>query len=182
MLSRRLIGCIIAGAAAGAMLAAAHAGWRYHRFHRYDALIRDAGARHGVEEALVRAVVWRESRFDAGCIGRAGEIGLMQVTEGAGSEWARSARVPEFARTDLLDPRTNLLAGTWYLARALRRWGDRDDPVPYALAEYNAGPSNARRWAGADASGTAEGFRKAVTYPTTRAYIRDILRRYRRES
>lgn len=151
----------------------------FRREHRYDPLIRAAAARYEADPALVSAVIWRESGYHAGRTGKAGEIGLMQVREAAGREWAKSAGVPEFRAGDLFDPGTNILAGTWYLSRALRRWSDRDNPASFALAEYNAGLTHARRWAAEPGAETAAGFCEAVTFPSTRAYIRDVLTRYR---
>src|ERR1041385_4568710 len=51
-----------------------------------DAAIRSAAQRYGVEPALIKAVVWRESKFDARARGRAGEVGLMQLREEAAQE------------------------------------------------------------------------------------------------
>src|SRR3989440_9158709 len=44
---------------------------------------------HQLDPMLVKAVVWRESRFDRLKYGMAGERGLMQVSERAANEWAR---------------------------------------------------------------------------------------------
>ena len=66
-----------------------------------------------------------------------------------------------------------MAAGAWYLGRALRSWSARDAPVVFALAEYNAGRSNALRWA-KDAD-DAEAFLAAITYPSTRRYIQNVL-------
>ncbi len=154
-------------------------GWTamMRRIHRYDALIVEAAREYGVDPRLVSAVIWRESRYDASQVGAAGEVGLMQVTGPAGREWAEAQRIEPPGKTGLFDVRTNLRAGTWYLARGLSYWAARDDPLPFALAEYNAGRSNALRWA--EKAPDAAAFREAITYPTTGRYIRDILRRYR---
>ncbi len=163
-------------------LALALAGWRLydrHREHRYDPLIRNAAVLYGVDPGLVSAVIWRESGYRADRVGRAGEIGLMQVRGPAAREWARAAAVPDFQESHLFDPGTNILAGAWYLSRALRRWSGRDIPAAFALAEYNAGLTHARRWAAEPGADTAAGFQAAVTFPSTRAYIRDILNRHR---
>ena len=149
------------------------------RIHRYDALIEEFGGRHGVDARLVSAVIWRESRFRADCIGPRGEVGLMQVTEDAAAEWAKAAGRAVPSKADLFDVRINLDAGTWYLARAIRRWEHRGDPLPFALAEYNAGPANASRWA--EGAATPREFWEAITYPTTKRYVHDILMRYRRK-
>jgi soluble lytic murein transglycosylase len=34
------------------------------RFHQYDRLIRSVALEHHLDPMLVKAVVWRESRFD----------------------------------------------------------------------------------------------------------------------
>ncbi len=150
------------------------------REHRYDRLIREAAARYGVDPALVSSVIWRESHYRANCVGKAGEIGLMQVRGPAAREWARAAAIRNFQDSHLVDPSTNIMAGTWYLARALRRWERRDDPAPFALAEYNAGLTHARRWAAMPGAETGDGFIAVVTFPSTRAYINAILTRYRK--
>ena len=74
----------------------------------------------------------------------------MQVTERAASEWVKETRVENFRVEELFNPKVNLQAGTWYLARAIQHWKAQADPVPFALAEYNAGASRAQRWAGGD--------------------------------
>jgi soluble lytic murein transglycosylase len=169
--------------AAGLLLAALLLGglaamlW-YRHIHRFDPLIFATATQSQLDPALVRALIWRESRFRPNVVGKAGEIGLMQVTPTVGYEWAASHDLQDFAETHLFDPSTNLLVGTWYLQRAIEHWSDRRDPLPYALAQYNAGRSNALRWA-ADDNGNPGLFIDAITYPTTRAYIETILTRYR---
>jgi len=142
-------------------------------------LIAEAAAKHGLPLALVKAVVWRESDFEIRAVGGAGERGLMQVTGGAAQDWARVHRIRSFRETDLFDPRTNLEVGTWYLARAIRRWAEEgaDRPEVFGLAEYNAGITRARRWASHTPGMKAHEFLEAVDFPTTKAYIRSILRR-----
>ena len=53
------------------------------RFHQYDPLIRSVALEHHLDPVLVKAVVWRESRFDPKKHGTHGERGLMQVSERA---------------------------------------------------------------------------------------------------
>ncbi len=64
--------------------------WRWeYRERRFDGLIVEVAREYGVDPCLVKAVMRRESRFDPWVYGRHGEIGLMQVTEGAGVAWWR---------------------------------------------------------------------------------------------
>ena len=92
------------------------------RFHQYDRLIRVVAAEHHLDPMLVKAVVWRESRFDPKKHGTHEERGLMQVSEKAASEWARENKIAGFNPDQLFDPKTNLEAGTWYLHRAFEQW------------------------------------------------------------
>ena len=85
------------------------------RFQRYDSLIRSVAAEHHLDPMLVKAVVWRESRFDPQKLGGAGERGLMQVSEIAAREWAEEHQMENFRVEELFDPKTNLEAGAWYL-------------------------------------------------------------------
>lgn len=148
-----------------------------HRSQELEPLIVEAANRHNLPVSLVRAVVWRESDFDTRAVGTSGEKGLMQVTPGAAHDWAQATRHRSFQDTDLFDPRTNLAAGTWYLTRAMKRWTSADRPEVFALAEYNAGITHARRWAKQHEFLRASDFLQAIDFPTTRAYIRSILRR-----
>ena len=149
------------------------------RFQQYDELIRTVATQHGLDPMLVKAVVWRESRFDPQKYGSAGERGLMQITEPAASEWVKETHVENFRAEELFDPKVNLQAGTWYLARAIQHWKTQADPVPFALAEYNAGASRAQRWAGGDdvAVIPPDTFRANIDFPGTRKYVDAILAR-----
>jgi soluble lytic murein transglycosylase len=151
------------------------------RFWRYDQEIREVAAKYGVDPLLVKAVVWRESRFHPEKVGGAGERGLMQVTEAAAQDWVRAEKVELFVPTDLFDPRVNITVGTWYLSKALDRYKGRENPVPFALAEYNAGKSRVDRWVTESRMGkeaTSDHLLAAMDYPTTKKYISDITRRY----
>ena len=148
----------------------------FGRFSEFDDLIQRAAEKYAVDPLLVKSIVWRESRFSPDKVGRAGERGLMQVGEAAAREWAQAEKVEVFVYADLFDAKTNLEAGIWYLSRALTHWRDRDDPVPFALAEYNAGRSRVARWAGEDAD--ARGMLQRAGASSARQYVDDVVRRY----
>jgi len=150
------------------------------RFQQYDQLIQSVAAKNQVDPMLIKAVVWRESRFDAHKYGSAGERGLMQVSERAANEWAKESRLESFRVEELFDPKTNLEAGSWYLSRALLHWRREKDPAPFALAEYNAGASRAQRWAAGKDAGSmpSDTFRGNIDFPGTRKYVDSIIDRY----
>ncbi len=152
------------------------------RYSDYDALIADAARKHGLDPLLVKAIVWRESGFEPSKVGTSGERGLMQVGEAAAQDWAKAEKIETFVPTDLFDAKTNLEVGTWYFKKALERWKQKANPVPFALAEYNAGRVRVDRWIadttrGDDAS--AEQLIHVIDFPTTRKYIEDIIARQR---
>ena len=151
------------------------------RFKKYDRLIRSVANEQNLDPRLVKAVVWRESRFDPQKYGTAGERGLMQVSGKAAAEWAGENRIDNFRDDDLFDPETNLRAGSWYLRRAIEHWQHQPDPIPFALAEYNAGASRVQRWAGgSDAVGVAsKDFLRNIDFPNTRKYVDSVIERYR---
>ena len=154
-------------------------GWHYWRLHRFDKAIAASALQHHLPSSLITSLIWRESRFDPGCLGPKKEIGLMQVTETAAHEWASAHYRADLPRADLWLPATNIEVGTWYLARAVQRWSHtRTDPLPFALAEYNAGRSNAMRWSSACGADSRH-YLDCITYPSTRRYVADILKRYR---
>lgn len=157
---------------------------RWRRDHRFDRQIRFAAERYQVDPALVKAVVWRESRFQPEVRGKAGEIGLMQIRELAANEWAQAEKISGFAHGHIVDPGSNTLAGTWYLAKMLKRYRQTDDPVPYALADYNAGRTKVLEWLQDAAKTNSVAFLERMDYPGTKDYIRRIMtarERFRRD-
>jgi soluble lytic murein transglycosylase len=152
------------------------------RYAEYDPLISEMAQKHKVDPALVKALIWRESGFHDNKLGSKGERGLMQVGEAAAADWARATKVETFVPTDLFEPRTNVEVGAWYLGRALDKWKEKDDPIPFALAEYNAGASRVDRWmaaTGAGSSADAHDLVSAIDFPTTRRYVEDITARHK---
>jgi soluble lytic murein transglycosylase len=147
------------------------------RFQQYDKLILSVATEHQLDPMLVKAVIWRESRFGRQKYGTAGERGLMQVSEKAATEWAREHKIDNFQVDQLFDPTTNLEAGSWYLRRALEHWQNESEPPPFALAEYNAGASQVQRWVKAGGTTTSQ-FLGNIDFPATRKYVQSILDRY----
>lgn len=182
----RLILCLMLAVGAGFGYLAFRSGDAFYsfyewispaRFQQYDKLIASVATEHQLDPMLVKAVVWRESRFDRAKVGSAGERGLMQVSPKAANEWAREYKAANFSLEQLFDPKTNLEAGSWYLRRAVEHWQTESEPLPFALAEYNAGASRAQRWVGASGITTNE-FLGNIDFPATRQYVKSILDRY----
>ena len=110
---------------------------------------------HGVDPALVRAVIKAESSFNAGAVSRKGAIGLMQLMP-------RTAR--SFHLSDPYDPQQNISGGVRHLRYLLDRFQGN---IPLALAAYNAGET--RVSCGGRIPQIGE----------TREYVRRVLRYYK---
>jgi soluble lytic murein transglycosylase len=159
---------------------AGEVGYLYWRAHQpkespYDPIIAEVARDDGVDPFLVRALIWRESRFNPLTLGTAQEHGLMQVTPAVGEEWAKANKKDNFTPDDLYNPRVNIQAGTWYLSHALRHWDQTDEPTTFALAEYNAGRTNALKWVDPDNPYNHTAFLDRITFPGTRKYVETIL-------
>lgn len=146
--------------------------------HALDELIVRVSRENGMDPRLVSAVIWKESRFNPQAKGKAGEVGLMQVMPVTGLEWAGTHGVEGFTPERLFDPETNLRAGVWYLRKAVEEWSTKDNPLPYALAQYNAGRRNVLKWDEA-AKSDEDRFMENITFEGTFRYISDIVDRFR---
>ncbi len=98
--------------------------------------VASAAAVHGVDEALVRAVMHAESAFDSNALSRAGAQGLMQLIP------ATAAR---FGVENAFDPGQNINGGVSYLAWLTRRF---DGDLRKVAAGYNAGEGAVDRYEG----------------------------------
>jgi len=146
---------------------------------RYATEIREAAIRHGLPAPLVRALIFRESRFNPQARGKAGEVGLMQVLpEGAAAEWARIRKRPVPTVHELYDVQLNLEVGCFYLARCMRRWRKYRAQMELALCDYNAGTRRVNQWRPAEPS--EPDILPRITIRSTREYVKTIMTRYQR--
>ena len=163
----------------------------FHQYwvHRFDPLIARQSAVYRLDPDLVWSVIHEETYFRPWMIGEDEEVGLMQVTPAVAREWAAETGMRELSeqtRRDpaslLRDPERNIQIGCWYLEKIWKDYRDQPGAEARVLAAYNAGPSRAAEWnrlAPADQSFTAEQFIERIDIPSTRAYVTNILARYR---
>lgn len=121
----------------------------------YGDSILAAAADHGVEPALVTAVIAAESNFDPRAMSAKGAQGLMQLMPATASD---------LGVRDVWDPEQNIRGGTAHLARLL---GKYDDDVSLALAAYNAGEGTVDRHGG------------VPPFRETQQYVQRVLDYYR---
>lgn len=118
-------------------------------------LVRIASSRYHLDEALVSALIFVESRFRADARSPKGALGLMQLMPGT------AARYGVTSARDLLDPRINVDVGVRHLQSLHAMY---DGQVDLMLAAYNAGENAVRRHGN-----------RVPPYPETEAYVKQIM-------
>jgi soluble lytic murein transglycosylase len=161
------------------LVAAAYVWFAVNQGRKFQPQINAAAKRYNVDPLLVKAVIWRETRFHPDRRGRAGEIGLMQLQAAAALDWAGAEHVRNFSHEQCFDPGTNVLAGTFYLGKLLKRYTNTDNPLPFALADYNAGRGHLLKWNSGAAATNGAVFIGQIGFPETRAYVKAVMRRYK---
>lgn len=119
---------------------------------QWRARVAEVASRFDLSPALLEAVVWQESRWNARAVSPAGARGLAQLMPGT----ARQLGI------DADDPAANLAGGARYLRLQLDAF---DGDLEKALAAYNAGPARVLRAGG------------IPPIAETRAYVAAILAR-----
>lgn len=116
----------------------------------YQAEIAAAARQHGVEEAIVRAIIHAESAFNPNALSRVGAQGLMQLMP---------ATARRFGVTNSFDATQNIGGGVQYLAWLLKRFNGN---LTLAAAGYNAG------------EGAVDKYRGVPPYNETRRYVERV--------
>lgn len=124
--------------------------------HDHVSPIHQAAKRHGLEPALVRAVVHAESNFNHKAVSRAGAQGLMQLMP-------RTQRA--LGVRDPFDIHENLEGGSRLLKELMTRYRNN---IRMTAAAYNAGPDAVDRYRG------------IPPYEETRNYVRRVTQLYAR--
>ena len=124
----------------------------------YEQIVRGHAKNYHLDPALLAAVIYQESKFQADAKSSSGAIGLMQLRPQTAEGIAIRTGGTHFQVSDLYNPEINVRYGSWYLRHLLDKYGDEKD----ALAAYNAGQHNVDEW-------RAEG--KGIQFPETRAYV-----------
>jgi Zn-finger nucleic acid-binding protein len=124
---------------------------------KIDALIRQNGAKYGVDPYLIFCVMEQESHFNTHALSPKGARGLMQLMPGTSARLG--VRRPS-------DPAQNIAGGTRYLKQLIQQFNGRIDLV---LASYNAGEGAVMKYGN-----------RVPPYRETRDYVKRIGYRYRR--
>jgi Transglycosylase SLT domain/Domain of unknown function (DUF4124) len=130
------------------------------RFKAVRHLIREAASEHGLEFELLQAVIATESGFDPGAVSPKGAVGLMQLIPETAERFGVKPQGKQSVSERLTDPRTNIQAGSRYLAWLINYFnGD----VRLAVAAYNAGEG-----------AVLKAGRRIPNYPETISYVQKV--------
>jgi soluble lytic murein transglycosylase len=126
--------------------------------------------------SLAHGISRQESSFDPYAISHAGARGMMQLMTGTAREQAGKIGVGFDSYRLISDPSYNVLIGSSYFNRLLNNWGGS---VPLAVAAYNAGSGNVRKWINryGDPRGQVDMLKwiEAIPYTETRAYVQRVI-------
>lgn len=99
-------------------------------------IFEKAADKYDVSIDLLKAIAKQESNFKADAVSRSGAMGVMQLMP---------ATAKELGVTNAFDPEQNIMGGAKYISKLLDQYnGD----TKLALAAYNAGSGNVRKYGG----------------------------------
>jgi soluble lytic murein transglycosylase len=126
--------------------------------------------------SLAHGIARQESSYDPYAISHAGARGMMQLMTGTAREQAGKLGVGFDSYKLISDPDYNVMLGSAYFARMLNNW---DGSVPLAVAAYNAGSGNVRKWINryGDPRSNVDMLKwiEAIPYGETRAYVQRVI-------
>ncbi|MBN1979907.1 MAG: transglycosylase SLT domain-containing protein [Chitinivibrionales bacterium] len=136
----------------------------------FDTIAAYASA-NSLEPELVYALIRQESIFNPKIVSPAGAIGLMQIMPYTGKEIADDLK-EKFSQDSLYKPDCNIRYGTYYLSKLLKIFNGN---LVLAIASYNGGPNNARRWHSANSNDSLDLFIEDISFSETRTYVKKVL-------
>jgi soluble lytic murein transglycosylase len=163
---RRVLGVTVLAAAvvgAFALLQTSRPGWWERLFYplEYEQIVRGHARNYHLDPALLAAVIYQESKFEADARSTSGAIGLMQLLPDTAKGIAIHTGGTRFRVSDLYDPEINVRYGAWYLRHLM----DKYENEQTALAAYNAGQNNVDRWRRAG---------RGIQFAETREYVERV--------
>lgn len=134
------------------------------------------GPGSGPEPALVLALIRQETEFDQFAVSSSGAQGLMQLMPGSARAAAQFAGLPYRPVNVMGDADYNIQLGMAEFTGHMNRYGS----IVLAIASYNAGPTNARRWIEANGDLRNGGvdpidWIELIPFGETRNYVQRVL-------
>ena len=126
--------------------------------------------------SIAHGITRQESSFDPYSVSHAGARGLMQLMSGTAREQAGKMGMGYDGGRLTSDPNYNVMLGSAYFQRLLNNW---NGSVPLAVASYNAGSGNVRKWIDryGDPRGQVDMLKwiEAIPFVETKAYVQRVI-------
>lgn len=138
--------------------------------------VRAAARARDLPPELLWAIMRQESGYDPDAVSYADAIGLLQLLPSAALRLGERLGV-EPRRETLFDPAWNVRFGALHVAQA---FAALDGRLPLAIAAYNAGVANVRRWLRERGELPIDLFVERIPFRQTRGYVRRVVSHYAR--
>lgn len=126
------------------------------RMRLWSYFIFEESKKHGIDDSLVKAVIYTESYFNPNATSHKGASGLMQLMP---------ATAAKYGVSDLYNPRQNITAGIKHLRYLMTLYPKN---LKHVLAAYNAGENAVRKYNG------------IPPYRETQGYVKKVMKHFKR--
>jgi soluble lytic murein transglycosylase len=127
--------------------------------------------------SLANGIIRQESSFDRAAASHAGALGMMQLMRPTAQEQAGKMGLGYDGSRLTRDADYNIQLGSAYFARLMDQWGGS---APLAVASYNAGAGNVRKWVRENGDPRMPGvdvirWIEEIPFSETRGYVQRVL-------
>lgn len=122
--------------------------WSYFIYHESQ--------KQGIDDSLVKAVIYTESYFNPNATSHKGASGLMQLMP---------ATAAKYGISDLYNPKQNIIAGIKHLKYLMSLYPNN---LKHVLAAYNAGENAVKKYNG------------IPPYRETQGYVKKVMKHFKR--
>ena len=137
----------------------------------YRETVMQCSLEYGVPEPLIYAVMKTESSFDPLAESSVGARGLMQMMEPTFSELTGKGHLEEYLPfSALYTPEISIRYGVYYLRYLPDMFGD----WRLAIAAYNGGLGNVRKWLSDPQYSDGQGNLTQIPFEETRKYVQKV--------
>lgn len=126
------------------------------RMRLWSYFIFEESQKYGIDDSLVKAVIYTESYFNPNATSHKGASGLMQLMPSTAEKYGVS---------DIYNPRQNIVAGIKHLRYLMKLFPGN---LKYVIAAYNAGENAVNKYNG------------IPPYRETQGYVKKVMKHFKR--
>lgn len=138
---------------------------------KYGSIVDKYSSEFDIDRSLVLSIMKNESGFSETAVSHKNAVGLMQITPDTAAWIAEKNNVSDYC---LADPEVNIRFSCWYLRYLCRNFGS----LKTAVAAYNAGEGNVKKWL-KDARYSTDGKELSdIPFGETEKYVVNVMSAY----